>query len=144
MMKSTVGAPRRAAAIAAVVSVAGLVACSQPMTAEAPADLIILNGKVYPATAAATLADAVAVRGHLVVRVGSNREVEALRGPATEVVDAKGGSVLPGFNDSHVHFLGGGLGLGQVDLAGLTTLSEIQAKVRAFADAHPDERWVRG
>src|SRR6185436_18331235 len=135
---------RRFAATAAAAGALGAVACSRPVTAEAPADLIVLNGKVYTAMADATPAGAVAVRGNTIVRVGSNQDVEPLRGPATQVVDARGGSVLPGFNDSHVHFLGGGFGLEQVDLAGLTTLPEIQAKIRAFADAHPDDAWVRG
>src|SRR4051812_9563978 len=72
MLKSTIRAPRRAAAIAVVVSVATLVACSQQGTAEAPADLIVVNGKVYPAIAGGELADMVAVRGNTIVRVGSN------------------------------------------------------------------------
>jgi predicted amidohydrolase YtcJ len=135
---------RRFAATAAAAGALGAVACSRPVTAEAPADLIVLNGKVYTALADAKPAGAVAVRGNTIVRVGSNQDVEPLRGPATQVVDAGGGSVLPGFNDSHVHFLGGGFGLEQVDLAGLLTLPEIQAKIRAFADAHPDDAWVRG
>ena len=52
--------------------------------------------------------------------------------------------MAPGFNDAHVHFVGGGLSLGDVDLAGLTTLPEVQAKIRAFADAKPAGAWIKG
>jgi hypothetical protein len=60
------------------------------------------------------------------------------------VVDAHGGTVAPGFNDSHVHFISGGMTLGDVDLAGLTTLAEVQDKIRAFAATHADAAWVEG
>jgi hypothetical protein len=67
-----------------------------------------------------------------------------LRGPSTNVIDARGRTVVPGFNDSHVHFLGGGLGLSQVDLAGLETLAAVQGKIREFAAAHGPAPWIQG
>ena len=108
------------------------------------ADLLILNGHVYTADQPGTIAQAVAIVGNTILRVGSNTALSALRGPATRVVDARGGTVAPGFNDSHVHFLDGGLALGDVDLAGLTTLSAVQNKIRAFAAAKPQNAWVIG
>jgi hypothetical protein len=107
----------------------------------APADLLILNGKVYSAGA---VHEAIASRGHTIVGVGRSQDLERLRGPRTEVIDARGRSVVAGFNDSHVHFLGGGLGLRDVNLAGVPTLREAQDKIRLFAQAKPDEPWVRG
>ena len=53
-------------------------------------------------------AEALAVQGNKVLRVGSNREIQRLARAQTTVIDAKGGSVLPGFNDAHVHLIGGG------------------------------------
>ena len=55
-----------------------------------------------------------------------------------------GGAVLPGFNDSHVHFLSGGLALGQVDLLDAKTQPQIEDTVREWAAAHPDREWVTG
>ena len=118
-------------------------ACASPPAAADQADLIVQNGKVY-AGVDGVVADAVAVRGTTILRVGSAREVDGLRGPRTQVVDAHGGTIAPGFNDSHVHFLSGALALNQVDLGGLTALAPIQEKIRAFAAAHPGQPWVVG
>jgi predicted amidohydrolase YtcJ len=133
----------RLVAAAGVVASCTGAACSKAPAAGEVADLLINNGKVYTAVDGG-VAEAVAVRGHSILRVGSSRELEALRGPRTEVVDAHGGTVVPGFNDSHVHFLSGALGLDQADLAGLTTVEAIQATIRAFAIAHPDRPVIRG
>ena len=131
--------------------VIGLMACQpaqQPgaggtQSAEA-ADLLIVNGRVFAADEAGTMAEAVALRGHTIQRVGSNAEIETLRGPGTRVLDARGGSVVPGFNDAHVHFVSGGFALGDVDLAGLTTLRQVQAAISTFAAAHPGDGWLKG
>jgi predicted amidohydrolase YtcJ len=130
-----------------VLALALSAAACQPALSVPPgeaADLIIINGRVFTADDAGTTAEAVAVRGHTVMRVGSNADVAALRGASTRVVDARGGSVLPGFNDAHVHFISGGFALGDVDLAGLTTLREVQAAISTFASSHPGEGWLKG
>jgi predicted amidohydrolase YtcJ len=118
--------------------------CVRASTQGAAADLLIVNGKVHTAVAGAPEAEALAIRGNTIMRAGPRRELESLRGPNTQVIDARGGSVLPGFNDSHVHFLNGALSLDQVDLSGLTSLQEIQERIRDFAAAHRDATWVRG
>ena len=108
------------------------------------ADLVVINGKVFTADEQGTTAQAVAVAGNKILLVGTNDAVSARRGPQTRVVDAHGGTVAPGFNDSHVHFISGGTTLGDVDLAGLTTLAQVQDAIRAFAAAHADAAWVEG
>jgi hypothetical protein len=114
---------------------------AQRGTDATPADLLIVNGKVYSAGA---FHEAIAIRGHTIVGVGRMQDIERLRGPRTDVIDARGRAVVPGFNDSHVHFLGGGLGLRDADLAGVASLREVQDKIRAFTQFKPDEPWVRG
>ena len=114
-------------------------ACTRPPAAGDVADLLIRNGKVYTAIDG-SIAEAVAVRGNTILRVGSSRDLEALRGPGTEVVDAHGGTVAPGFNDSHVHFLSGGLGLDEVNLGGLTDVKAIQDKIRRSPPLTPTSR----
>src|SRR5262245_46084374 len=111
--------------IVAVTFIAGLIVRAQ-RDDDGPVDLIVINGKVYAGAteghAAGELAEAVAVTGNKVVRVGTNREIQRLRRAQTEVIDARGGAVLPGFNDSHVHLINGGLSLDQVSLSDAATL----------------------
>ncbi len=116
-------------------------AAAQPVTGKA--DLLIVNGKVYTADGGA-FREAVAIRGNKIVQVGSTQEILTLRGPKTEVVDAQGSAVLPGFNDIHTHLLQGGLELANVQLDGARTLLEIQNRIRTFANAHPERPWIQG
>ena len=115
-----------------------------PVAAAEAADLMVVNGRVFTADESGTVAQAVAVKGNTILRVGSDADLAELRGPTTRVIDARGATVAPGFNDSHVHFLSGGLSLGDVDLAGLTTLREVQAAIGAFAATKPADAWVKG
>ena len=106
------GSLQRRVTLAAICTVPMLwviVANVRGQTTSAPADLLINNGKVYAADGTGRFFQAVAVSGGKVLRVGSNQELADLRGPSTNVIDARGRAVVPGFNDSHVHFLGGGL-----------------------------------
>jgi hypothetical protein len=135
-----------------VVTIAFLVAAcggtpsqpAQPVQPANVADLIILNGKVHVADEKNTVAQAVAVKGNTILRVGTTNEIKALAGPSTRVIDARGGTVAPGFNDAHVHFIEGGLALKQADLAGLTALAEVQAAIREFAAKQPAGAWIAG
>ena len=70
-------------------------------------------------------AEAVAVLGDRIVAVGSNEDVAAWRGPRTRTIDAAGKLLLPGFNDSHVHFVDGGLALDSVQLNDATSAAGI-------------------
>ena len=110
----------------------------------AAADLAIVNGKVHTSDEANRVAQAVAIRGNTILKVGTNDEIKSVTGPGTRVIDAHGATVAPGFNDSHVHFLSGGRSLSDVDLAGLTTLPQVQDKIRAFAAAKPADAWIKG
>ncbi|MGH9386100.1 MAG: amidohydrolase [Vicinamibacterales bacterium] len=123
--------------------IAGLIVGAQRED-DGAVDLIVVNGHVYQADGSDDLAEAVAVRGNKIIRVGSNREIQRLRRAQTMVIDAKGGAVLPGFNDAHAHLLGGGLALDHVDLSEATTLDEVKDTVRAWAEAHPEREWILG
>lgn len=129
--------------IVAVTFIAGLIVRAQ-RDDDGPVDLIVINGKVYPADGGSELAEAVAVTGNKVVRVGSNREIQRLRRAQTVVVDAKGGAVVPGFNDAHAHLINGGLALDQISLSDATTLEAIKDTIRVWAEAHPEREWITG
>jgi predicted amidohydrolase YtcJ len=121
----------------------GLPACARKDSAGAAPDLIVINGKVYPGGGAG-FAEAVAVRGNTVLRTGTNREIRDLAGSATTVIDAHGGAVVPGLDDSHLHVISGGLSLQQAALGEARSLEELQKAIREFAAAHPDRPWVLG
>jgi predicted amidohydrolase YtcJ len=131
-------------AIVAATVIAGLIVGAQRDDSEGPVDLIIHNAAVYTADQDRTTAEAVAIRGNQVLRVGSERDVMRLRRPQTTVIDAGGGAVLPGFNDAHLHFISGGLELERIDLLDAASVAEIQARVRSWAESNPDEPWVLG
>ena len=131
-------------AIVAATLIAGLIVGAQREDSDGPVDLIVHNAAVFTADGSGTITEAVAVRGNQILRVGAEREIMRLRRPQTTVIDAEGGSVLPAFNDAHVHLIGGGLGLDDVDLLGATTVDEIRGRIRSWADAHPDRPWVLG
>ena len=78
-----------------------LLAASE-LIAQSP-DLILHHGKIVTVDAKFSIAEAVAIRDGRIVKVGSNREILALKGTATRVVDSVGKPVLPGLIDSHVH-----------------------------------------
>ncbi len=131
------------ALIVGTTLIAGLIVCAQ-RDDEGPVDLIVLNGRVYTADGEGTMAEAVAVQGNKILRVGTTREIQRLRRAQTIVVDAKGGAVVPGFNDAHVQLLAGGLALAQIDLLEARTLPDIQDTIRSWATAHPERAWVTG
>lgn len=123
-----------------------LVACAasppppQPEASEDLAPLLIVNARLLEHPGA----DAVLVRGERIAAVGRAAALEAEAGPQAERLDARGGLVLPGFNDAHVHLLGGALAARQLDLSDCSTLPELQAALREWAAAHPEQEWLVG
>jgi predicted amidohydrolase YtcJ len=114
------------------------------ISAEAPAHLMLLGGRVWTGTPAGPWAEAVAVRGDRVVYVGSAAGAAAMKGPRTEVVDLQGRLVLPGFNDAHIHLMEGALSLDRVDLIEDDSLPAVQARIRDFAARVAKSPWVAG
>lgn len=102
------------------------------------ADIIITNGKVITMDDAAPRADAVAIAGNRIVAVGSVEEAMAFAGPATRIIDAEGGTILPGFNESHMHIFGGSLGLTQLSLIGIRGEEALGRAVSAYGAENPD------
>ena len=105
--------------------------------------LLFINARVHTVDDAMPAAEAVAVADGRISWVGDSETARGLAGPDTEVIDAGGHTVLPGFIDSHNHVRLGSNPL-EVDLAGAGTLDEVKARIRAHADAHPDYSLDRG
>jgi len=108
------------------------------------ADLVVVNARVRTMDPARPRAEAVAVYGNRIAAVGTSARIRRLIGARTRVVDAGGALLLPGFNDSHVHFLSGGFQLSSVDLRDAATPQEFAARIRRFAEKLPRGRWVTG
>lgn len=130
--------------IVAVTLIAGLIVRAQRDDSDGPVDLIVHNAVVFTGDRSNRAAEAVAVRANQILKVGSNREILRMTRPQTILIDARGASVLPGFNDAHMHLMEGGLSLDGVDLSGVTTIDEAVVRVRAWAETNPDKRWVAG
>jgi predicted amidohydrolase YtcJ len=113
---------------------------AQSMTA----DLVIINANVRTLDKAQPVAEAVAVLGNKIVAVGTSAEVRKLVGAHTRVIDARGVLVLPGFNDSHVHFSDGGHNLSSVQLRDASSPEEFAQRIGEFAAKTPKGRWITG
>jgi len=108
------------------------------------ADRILLGGNVVTADAAFSSASAVAIRGERVLHVGSDAEVRALAGPATETRELRGATVLPGLIDNHVHLVTAGLESRghKALLTGTTSIADIVDRVRRAVEEREPGEWV--
>jgi predicted amidohydrolase YtcJ len=110
--------------------------------APVPADLVLLSAKIWTGAPARPSAEALAARDGRIVAIGSNSEIEALRGPATRVVEGRGRRVVPGLIDSHTHMSMGGFNLLAVDLRHTKNETEFAELLARFAKTRPPGRWI--
>jgi len=108
------------------------------------ADIVLRNGKIATLNGKQPEATALAVWRERVLFVGRDAEVQPLVGPGTRVIDLQGRRVVPGFHDSHVHLLAGGLMLSQVDLKDAADEAEFGRRLREFDKKLPPGRWMLG
>ena len=131
-------------AIVGATLIAGLIVGAQRDDSDGPVDLIVQNGAVYTADGAPAGAEAVAVRGNRILRVGSEREIARLRRPQTVVVDAGGGAILPGFIDAEVRLALDDLARAPIDLTDARGPGEAMQRLAAWSEANPGAPWVVG
>jgi predicted amidohydrolase YtcJ len=112
--------------------------------AQEPADLVLFNGKVATVDADDSIAQAVAVRGHEVIAVGTDDQVRALIGDDTEVIDLNGRLAIPGFIEGHGHFSGLGNAKLILDLNSVANWNEIVAMVEVAAREVEPGEWIMG
>lgn len=119
--------------IAAPLAAFVLGACGQGPAPD-PADAVFVNGKVFTADSADTVAEAFAVKDGKFVAVGNDADIRRFVGPATTVVDLNGRFVSPGLTDNHFHNEGGGNG---VDVSKVRTMAELLGTVQKAAAGAP-------
>ena len=107
-------------------------------------DVIIINAKVHTVDARRPFAEAVAVCGETITRVGTTAGIRPLAGPSTRVIDAGGRLVVPGFNDAHVHLLSGAEELVGVNLRPARSEEDLARRLAAYAATLPKGRWITG
>ncbi len=106
-------------------------------------DIIFINGNIYT-QATPVRAQAIAVRDGRIVAVGSNDEINKLKGVHTQVVDLGQQFLMPGFNDAHVHLQEAGLEAQSTDLRGTHSLQEMQQRIAASAKSSAPSDWLVG
>jgi predicted amidohydrolase YtcJ len=107
-----------------------------------PPTLVVVNARIWTADARRPWADGLAVAGDRITAVGSSAEMRKRAAGETRVVDARGMLVVPGFIDSHIHFLEGGFGLSSVQLRDARTPSEFVDRIAAYAAKIPVGTWI--
>src|SRR6478735_258352 len=103
----------------------------------------VVNARIWTGDPARPWAEALAARGDEILMVGSSADVRARAGGAA-LIDANGKLVLPGFIDSHVHFLAGGFRLSSVQLRDAGSRDEFVSRIRAFAQTVKPGTWITG
>ena len=113
-----------------------IAACEPPE----PVDLLLHNGKIVTVDDAFSIYQAVAVRDGVIVDVGGDDLLS--RYEATRTIDLEGKTVLPGFNDTHLHISGDPIR--QIDLTETGSVAELQEQVRAKVAELGEGEWITG
>ena len=129
--------------ISCLLALVTLVSCGETGTQDTPGvDLVITNGKIWTGDTAQPWVEALAIKGNRIVMTGTSAEASALITTATDVIDNPAGMVVPGFIDSHVHFLTGGFSLSSVKLRDAKDKAEFVSRIAAYASTLAPGDWI--
>lgn len=107
-------------------------------------DLIIYNGKVNTVDKNNSIEEAVAIKDNKIIAVGNNDEVCRLAGEKTKKIDAKGNTVMPGINDSHVHMWETGVMMEGLIVFGVESIQKLVEMVKERVDKMEEGQWLQG
>ncbi|TIO82712.1 MAG: amidohydrolase, partial [Mesorhizobium sp.] len=108
------------------------------------ADLIVENASILTMDPDTPAAQAIAIKGDKIIAIADRDSVRDCKGPATRVVDAQGGSVLPGFIEAHMHLFGGAAELDNLHLTGVQGFDALRDAIQGFAAKRPKARLLLG
>jgi len=129
----------------ATLPIVFVLAAASPLIAmECTPDLIIVNAKVHTVDPARPAAQAIAICGEVIGRVGTDADVQHLAAPSTRVIDARGRLIVPGFNDAHVHFISGAEEIVGIDLRPARDEGDLARRLDRYAATLPKGGWIRG
>lgn len=128
-----------------LIGILALMLSCQTNKPKTMADIIIINSKIWTANPAQPFAEAMAISNDTILAVGTTREILKYKNSDTKVMDKPGELVLPGFIDSHLHFLTGGFSLSSVQLKDAATKDVFIRRIKEFAEKmNPDEWMLEG
>ena len=107
-----------------------------------PADLIVLNGKIWTGDSQQPTAEALAVKADTLLAVGTTESILAYQGQNTRIIQATDQMIVPGFIDCHVHFLNGGFSLSSVQLRDAKTPEEFTRRIKSYAATLSPGTWI--
>ena len=107
-------------------------------------DTVLVGGTVWTGVRDASFAGGVAITDGGITAVGGSEEVRNLAAPGTTVIELDGRFAMPGFIDTHTHFVEGGFQLARVDLRDAATPEEFIRRLAAVADTLPEGLWIQG
>ncbi len=108
------------------------------------ADLIITNAKVAVMDANRTITEAIAVKDGKILKTGSSEDILKLKSEKTKTIDAKGRTIIPGLNDSHLHLTRGGRFFNaELRWDGVKSLKRALEMLKEQAERTPEGQWVR-
>jgi len=125
-----------------ILSVLPLIMSACQKAGDDVADTVLLNGSFWTAEPSQPWAEAVAVDGERILRLGRTADIKKLVGTKTRVKDLGGALVLPGFIDCHTHFLKGGFSLSSIQLRDVTSREEFVRRVEVKAQELEDGEWI--
>jgi predicted amidohydrolase YtcJ len=108
---------------------------------------VLFNGRLWtgpPCATALASSTALALEGDRILATGRDAEMLELAGPETRRIDAGSGLIVPGLQDSHVHFRSGARNLANLELSAETTVEGILSRIKEFARAHREREWLTG
>ncbi|XP_059304732.1 protein LONG AFTER FAR-RED 3 isoform X4 [Lycium ferocissimum] len=117
---------------------------SSSCLSEEVADLLVTNGTIYTSDEALPFADSMAIRNGRILRVGNYSSIKKLERTWTQELNLDGKIVVPGFVDSHVHFIPGGLQMARVSLRGVNTKDLFVDKIRKAVANVKQGSWLLG
>lgn len=108
------------------------------------ADLALIGGNILTMKQSQPFAEAVAVKGDRIVRVGTNNKISQLIGENTHVIDLNGKTVVPGFIDTHIHVADFGRLLAWIDLSNAGSITKMQSRLKKRVQESPKGKWLLG
>jgi len=111
-------------------------------TSKITADLVIQNARIWTADPSTPWASTLAVKGEKIIAIGGSQDVAHLIDETTQVIESPPGMVVPGFIDTHTHYLFSGMGLSSVQLRDAKTPQEFTDRIAAFAKTQQPGEWI--
>jgi predicted amidohydrolase YtcJ len=108
------------------------------------ATLVVINAHIWTGSSAHPWASSLAVKGDTLIFVGDSTEYKNYLSDSTSIIDAQGQMIVPGFIDSHVHFLDGGYSLLAVQLRDISSRKDFINTIAAYVKTIPPGTWITG